>query len=560
MEKKKILLILILVLATILRIWQLDKVPVSLFGDEVDVGYHAYSILKTGKDYLGNTAIFYVNSIADKKAPLYSYLAVPTVAIFGISAWGVRLPAAIFGILGILFFYLLVKLWTKNKNIALLSAFILAISPWDIHYSRWGFEGTVMLFLFFAGLYTFSKSFTNNKFLVISTFIFSLTFYVYHSAKVFLPLMFIAMLVIWWKELKLISKKYLLAASLVLVILVGPLAISSVFGSGAERFGSLSIFNDLASINGIGSDRTRDVQTGAWDGRLFHNKITLFSSEITNNYLEALSTQFLFIRGDTNLRQSILNSGEFYKYQFFLLMLGLIFFAIKPISGKYKALIVAWVILAPIPSAITTGGGNHASRLLFLLPPLVLLIGLGMYYSYFYLGKKFRMVYILILGIISIASFIFYQHNYWVHYPWDSERWWQAGFKEAISSVVDESSRYDRVIISQADEPALIFFLGYSMYPPENFQKKYPLITEDVQGLGSISKLDKYYFPPIGQGVSLYDLGSILPARTLYLATFKEINLNLIKEPERVPKDIKLLKSITYPSGAPAFYLFQKAI
>lgn len=169
-------------------------------------------------------------------------------------------------------------------------------------------------------------------------------------------------------------------------------------------------------------------------------------------------------------------------------------------------------------------------------------------------------MYILGMALLILLSFLFYQHNYWIHYPWDSERWWQAGFKEAIQSVVSESKNYDKVIISQADEPALISFLGYSEYPPDQFQQKYPLTSEDVPSFGSISKLDKYHFPSIGKGTDLYSLGSVLPPKTLYLATIKEINLNLIREPERVPKDLKLIKSITYPSGDPAFYLFQKAI
>ena len=46
---KKWILIAILIVASVLRLWGLNKVPVSLFGDEVDVGYQAYSILKTGK-------------------------------------------------------------------------------------------------------------------------------------------------------------------------------------------------------------------------------------------------------------------------------------------------------------------------------------------------------------------------------------------------------------------------------------------------------------------------------------------------------------------------------
>jgi len=52
-EKTTLFLLLILFLATFLRFWQLDVVPPELFGDELDIGYHAYSLLKTGKDYYG---------------------------------------------------------------------------------------------------------------------------------------------------------------------------------------------------------------------------------------------------------------------------------------------------------------------------------------------------------------------------------------------------------------------------------------------------------------------------------------------------------------------------
>ncbi len=105
MSSKKILFA-ILALATILRLWRISDVPVSLFGDELDVGYHAYSILKTGKDYSGNSWPLHFQSLAEWRTPLYLYSAVPTVALFGISPLGVRLPAAIFGVLGIFAFYL----------------------------------------------------------------------------------------------------------------------------------------------------------------------------------------------------------------------------------------------------------------------------------------------------------------------------------------------------------------------------------------------------------------------------------------------------------------------
>src|SRR3989344_3986220 len=105
----KIILILIIVIATFLRLWKISKVPVSLFGDELDVGYQAYSILKTGRDYQGNFIPLHLHSLAEWRTPLYLYSAIPTVALFGITPLGVRLPAALFGILGVWGIYLLIN-------------------------------------------------------------------------------------------------------------------------------------------------------------------------------------------------------------------------------------------------------------------------------------------------------------------------------------------------------------------------------------------------------------------------------------------------------------------
>src|SRR3989344_5355024 len=128
LKLNKIILITILLIATFFRLWKLSSVPVSLFGDELDVGYHAYSILKTGRDYSGNFMPLHFQSLAEWRTPLYLYSAVPTIALFGITPLGVRLPAAILGILGVSLFYLLIKLITGNWKLATLAGLLLAIS------------------------------------------------------------------------------------------------------------------------------------------------------------------------------------------------------------------------------------------------------------------------------------------------------------------------------------------------------------------------------------------------------------------------------------------------
>src|SRR5690349_14681775 len=123
-KNRYLVLLLIVILGSFFRLWKLGSVPVSLFGDELDVGYHAYSILKTGQDYSGNFMPLHFQSLAEWRTPLYLYSAVPTVAAFGINAWGVRLPAALFGIATIPMLYLLVKeLVAKDKKLIPLALF-----------------------------------------------------------------------------------------------------------------------------------------------------------------------------------------------------------------------------------------------------------------------------------------------------------------------------------------------------------------------------------------------------------------------------------------------------
>ncbi len=81
----KILLILIIFLASFLRLYQLGEVPISPDWDEVALGYDAHSIIQTGRDEFGNFLPVVLRSFDDYKPALYAYLAIPTISIFGIA-------------------------------------------------------------------------------------------------------------------------------------------------------------------------------------------------------------------------------------------------------------------------------------------------------------------------------------------------------------------------------------------------------------------------------------------------------------------------------------------
>lgn len=190
--KGKFLLLLILGIAAFLRFYQLGTNPPSINWDEAAAGYNAYSILKSGHDEYGSFMPLSFRSFDDYKPPLYTYLVVPSIALFGLNDFAVRFPSAFLGILAILFTYLMVKEIFKNKNIALISALFLAISPWHLQFSRVAFETNSAIFWSVLGTWAFLKAVSSQKksltlFMSLSAFAFGANLFMYHNARVFVP-------------------------------------------------------------------------------------------------------------------------------------------------------------------------------------------------------------------------------------------------------------------------------------------------------------------------------------------------------------------------------------
>jgi len=586
------LLIVILVIAGFFRLWKISEVPVSLFSDELDVGYQAYSITKTGKDYVGNPWPLYFQSYADFRAPVYIYSAVPTIALFGITQLGVRLPAIIFGVLGVLAIYLLSnelvskKFGFWNLDFGILPAIVLAISPWHLQYSRAAFEVTELLFFLMMGLYFFFKSVNtshpefssgskkemlkqvqhdnNSKWLPYSAVCFGLTPWIYSTAKLFTPALLIFLVIVFRKEIFSISKKNIIYALITLGIFAIPMVYTIFSGSGGQRFSYISIFTDPTTNGEVASLRLIDAQVEGGvnrnvlqkvSTRLIHNKYFYWGSKITNNYFETFSSQFLFVKGDLNLRHSPEGIGQFYKVEALMLILGAALFFVFFKDRKIKLLIAFWILFGVVPSAITRDGGHHATRLILILPPLVILISYGIVQSISLFSNHWKKYLALIYFGFWILSFGFYLHTYYIHNPWYSERDWHAGYKEVIQSIKEMEGSYDKIIITNALDQPYIFFASYYPYPPKEWQKGFE--EEYVEGFGKLKHINKFYFGQVGEE-GIESLQAVLEEKTLYIAAQRELGENLIMEPTKTPEGLDLVKAISYPSGEPAFYLFER--
>lgn len=249
----KICLVIILALSFFLRFYKLNVNPPSLDWDEASLGYNAYSILKTGADEYGNRLPLSFRSFDDYKPPVYVYLDVPSIAVFGLNETGVRFPSALFGFLSVVVVYFLVKQIfetfenDKKEKLALISAFFWGVSPWSLQFSRAAFEANVGLFFFLLGFWLFLKALRNPKLVIVSVVSFVLSVYSYHSFRLIVPLFAVGCLVYFWKEVW-HSKKYYLVAFVVALLACLPIALSFVGSSGsAARLSMVSLFPTKAS-------------------------------------------------------------------------------------------------------------------------------------------------------------------------------------------------------------------------------------------------------------------------------------------------------------------------
>ena len=503
-------ILLILGLASILRLFDLSHLPISLFGDEVDVGYHAWSLITTGRDYLGNFLPSYIQSLAESRAPLLMYVTAPIVGLLGPSTFSVRLPAALLGILGVYLLYLVTKkLFSESKLIPLLSALVLAITPWHIHYSRAAFESTLLLDLLLLGTYLFL-----TERLGLSLITFALTFYTYSTANIFTPLLIILLYSIYKPKINLKKDFPRLIPSALLML---PIAYQILFGQAAGRFTGISIFNDQKTVDSVIISRTDPWVTNRGLDRVFTNKYEAIFRSFFHNYTGAFNKDFLFVSGDPYFRHSVGRVGELLWpfTPFFLIGLA----AIIRNFDKTGKLILYWLLLSPIPSSLTQGGATHATRLFIMIPPLCILSAVGLErFIYFLKKSKLKRPLLAILSLIILFSLGFYWNRYSNHYRYESAKYWHYGYEDIFTKLSKYTPSSGKVYINNTYEPSLIRFAFYTKLHPTDFQSMFTTDNQDSYKSDLFNGFrfgNNVYF---GQTKDIESLRALLSPGDIYLA------------------------------------------
>ncbi|MEM7114055.1 MAG: glycosyltransferase family 39 protein [Chloroflexota bacterium] len=458
-------LVAILILATLFRLLWLADIPTGFYVDEASTGYDAYAILLTGKDQYGEFLPVFARTFGAYNESLYRFITVIPVWLFGLTEFSVRLPAAIFGILTVPAIYLLAK-ELFDKNVALLAAFLMAISPWHIPFSRVGFRAILLPFFVCWGLYFFFRGRQKPRYLLYSATAFAIGLYTYASARVFIPLFLLPLVFLYRNDLK-GKKTHLLWAAGIFAL---------VFLFLAQYW--LSPQGIIESLDSLDTDPIQLIKT----------------------YLGYFGPVFLFVDGDTIARHGVANFGQLHHFELVTVAVGL-FWLLRE-RQKRTWLLLAWLILYPLPGSLTDA--THALRTIIGIPVFTLISAYGLYklvpayeeeqrhevgretavfpaFAMRIVAPGFggtvgvarqqkRWVVVGLTAVIILWRIIMYAHMYFVTYPIYSPQAWQYGMREAIE--YSASKPYDNIYISDSFFIPHMFVLFYNAYPPEQYQQE----------------------------------------------------------------------------------------
>lgn len=434
-------LILIVLLGGFMRLVGTKQLPPSLNWDETSLGYSAYSLLTTGRDEWSIPFPVVFRAFGDYKLPGYVYMTVPSVAIFGLTPTGVRLPSIIAGTVLILLAYLLVLRLTGRKSLSLFTALLVAVEPWSWFLSRIGLEANLACFLFTLGitLWLYRKYLPGLLFL-------ALTVWTYNSYRLFVPLMVVSLLFVpTWRSR---SRKFL--AGLFLFFFLAAAAFIAPGSLARYRWVALV---DTGVVNRINELRANSVLSDPFP-RLIYNKITYSLFTITVNYFRHFSPDFLFVSGGSHYQFNIPDHGLLYLVNLPLFYLGLwiLFKNYRRTANNYLPII--WLLLAPVPASLTRDA-PHTLRFITALPIVMFITAYGAAELWRRFPRFFWGVWSLLL-VVCLGNYLFTRLP---SYTRQYSSAWQYGYQQAVTYTRSVYAQYDKIIITKYYGEPHIFWL-----------------------------------------------------------------------------------------------------
>ncbi|MDP3053003.1 MAG: glycosyltransferase family 39 protein [bacterium] len=388
------LLIVIFLIASFLRFYDITKTPPGFYPDEAINANNGVEAWETG-----HLKVFYPEN--NGREGLWMNIVGFFVFKFGHEPWIPRAVAAMFGLFTVLGVYFLTKELFSRK-IALLSSFFIATSFWHINFSRISFRAILAPAFLVWGLFFLLKTLnqaknnsqspihdsqTNWKLEIknwllplLAGAVYGLGFHTYIAYRV-TPVLILAIILFYWfgnKEKSYRQKIIIPIACFLISALMVAAPLLWYFLKNPQDFlgrtSQISVFSSPSPVKTLG--------------------------------MNILKTAGMFnFAGDSNWRHNYPSQPELFWPVGVLFLFGS-FLGIRSMIKKTKimefAVLFGWLALAALPVIISDEGLPHALRAILMIPPILILAGIGGICLYKFLAIKIKNQ-----GAFNIFVFIF---------------------------------------------------------------------------------------------------------------------------------------------------------
>lgn len=536
-KKYWVILLAAIFVAFVIRFWNLSTLPYPPNGDELAFGYYGWSILHFGTDEYKNAFPLYFPSVGDYKYPTLVYLNTIPAALFGLSEVTVRFWSAVAGVALVPLLFMLSWLLFGSIIAALAAAWLVALAPWSVTLSRMGYEANVAVTLTVAGMVCLllANKKKTKKYVVSAFILFLMSAFCYGAQRVFIPLILISLTALTfipktnWQALR---KPTLVI--LAIIVLLSAIGLSSWESRGRARgvlwkeLSSEELVTLAASIHDAGIS---PLDPPIFLTRVFHNKYAYTGLSFVQRYISHFTPDYLFIKGDAS-PERIPGLGVLLMIEMLFIPLGLIAIARRPDNRGW--LIVAWMIVGPVASALTVNP-PHEIRGAIALPSFAVISGLGVATLLGILKSRFyqRLALVAVAGVILLnGSFLAYQMfiDKPVYRPWFTTQ----ATKEMVQEVMARKDQFKAVGLTRDD---YIFFLFYGGISPEEF-----IANSKISPVSETNQWERVE--------SLYNIHFKMPSAC---PSGGRLHVLYVCEGQNIPQNSKVYKTIRYWDGVPAY-------
>jgi 4-amino-4-deoxy-L-arabinose transferase-like glycosyltransferase len=447
------LVLLATIAAVVLRFRGLGTIPPGLNQDEAANGYDAYSLLLTGRDHLGHAfPVAGLESLGDWASPLLTFLTIPAVGLFGLEVETIRGVAAAMGALAVPVVYWLALEMFGARLVGVVAAWIVALSPWHMHLSRWAIPPAIvptMVALTLLAL-VWSMKRRSARGIVVTAILAGLTIASYPTMKLYVPLLGLAVVAVYWRELLRIKWEALAYAALALLLIAGPiLYLSTRDPGGRARFDQESIFKQA--------------------------DIEVTPGFLAQQYLAYFSPKYLFQTGDNDPMHIPGRYGAEVRAlaPFLLLGLGGLGYgllrrrfgwtAIPWLQPQVAALILLALLLVPVPGSLTKPSPLALRGAQYIpLAALIAAIGIAILAEglvLLFATRRQALAHGLLAAmfLLTAAPELSDRYRYYFGaYP-DTVVWhYQYGLREALAFARSREAEYNEIWVDRTNQPYIL--------------------------------------------------------------------------------------------------------